>query len=517
MNILLIGSDKSNGVAATPGARTRRSWCASTRDEEHLHALAAPDLRVDDPRRRLRQDEHGLHLRGSRPRVVRTFSEIYRPAHQPLRGDRISAGSGTWSTSSAACTYRSTIATTTRRRARLQVDQLSGRVPAPRRPRTRSTSCATATTRPATSRACSAQQLFLKEMQRQSGRWSEDWDKVVELIKAVTAETTSDIDSLKRLQPLVELIFEVDTSKINTVHLEGATPHDRRRVVRGRHPGRDRRAPWTTSRIRCRHRCAQSGASITQEDVHGARSYNGSGIAGLSTTAVNQLVALGYTAEVGAGRPRVPRHHHDRVRAQDLSAPAKTRGRACSARRRVELCRPLPRRHRRHQRLRRRRRSTARWPCRSRRAGARSRCWRRTCSYDAASLEGARPADSAPTSRCPRPGRPASAYDEFRNVRRPEPGGQAHAGGGRRGEDARRAATGASRPCAGWTRRPSRTPVTSQDDQGPGATCCSTRVTTCTWSPGSSNGTLYWVLNTLDNELSNDVMLGLATSFKPVK
>ena len=31
------------------------------------------------------------------------------------------------------------------------------------------------------------------------------------------------------------------------------------------------------------------------------------------------------------------------------------------------------------------------------------------------------------------------------------------------------------------------------------------------------NGTLYWVLNTLDNQLSNDLMMGLATSFKPVK
>ncbi len=68
------------------------------------------------------------------------------------------------------------------------------------------------------------QQLFLKELQRQSGRWSGDWQKVVDLIKAVTEETTSDIDSLKRLEPLVELVFEVDTSRINTVHLEGDTP-----------------------------------------------------------------------------------------------------------------------------------------------------------------------------------------------------------------------------------------------------------------------------------------------------
>ena len=30
-------------------------------------------------------------------------------------------------------------------------------------------------------------------------------------------------------------------------------------------------------------------------------------------------------------------------------------------------------------------------------------------------------------------------------------------------------------------------------------------------------GTLYWVLNTLDNQLSNDLMMGLAKSCKPVK
>lgn len=68
------------------------------------------------------------------------------------------------------------------------------------------------------------QQLFLRELQRQSGRWNGDWSKVVQLVKAVAAETTSDIDSLKRLQPLVELGFEVDTSKVSTVHLEGDTP-----------------------------------------------------------------------------------------------------------------------------------------------------------------------------------------------------------------------------------------------------------------------------------------------------
>jgi hypothetical protein len=30
-------------------------------------------------------------------------------------------------------------------------------------------------------------------------------------------------------------------------------------------------------------------------------------------------------------------------------------------------------------------------------------------------------------------------------------------------------------------------------------------------------GTLYWVLNTLDNQLSNDLMMGIAKSCTPVK
>jgi LCP family protein required for cell wall assembly len=47
------------------------------------------------------------------------------------------------------------------------------------------------------------QQLFLKEVQRQSGRWSSDWTKVLQLIKAITVETKSSLSSLKKIQPLV--------------------------------------------------------------------------------------------------------------------------------------------------------------------------------------------------------------------------------------------------------------------------------------------------------------------------
>jgi LCP family protein required for cell wall assembly len=68
------------------------------------------------------------------------------------------------------------------------------------------------------------QQLFLKELQRQSSRWSGDWSRVLRLIKAIEEQSTSDIDSLRSLSKLVRLVFTVDTSKVNAVHLEGDTP-----------------------------------------------------------------------------------------------------------------------------------------------------------------------------------------------------------------------------------------------------------------------------------------------------
>ena len=76
--------------------------------------------------------------------------------------------------------------------------------------------------------------------------------------------------------------------------------------------------------------------------------------------------------------------------------------------------------------------------------------------------------------------------------------------------------TGVSRRCAGWIRRPSRAPAA---DRRVGDTEYllfyeGQRLHMVAWQ---RNKTLYWVLNTLDNELSNDLMLGLATSFKPVR
>ena len=47
---------------------------------------------------------------------------------------------------------------------------------------------------------------------------------MLKLIKAITGETKSSLSSLKKIQPLVDLAFEVDTSEVYQAHLEGLTP-----------------------------------------------------------------------------------------------------------------------------------------------------------------------------------------------------------------------------------------------------------------------------------------------------
>ena len=81
------------------------------RHQEHLHVLGAARPARADPRPRLRQDEHGLLLR--RPAARRQDVHASSPACRSTTSSRsISPASGTWSTSSAASTSRSTIATT---------------------------------------------------------------------------------------------------------------------------------------------------------------------------------------------------------------------------------------------------------------------------------------------------------------------------------------------------------------------------------------------------------------------
>ena len=62
------------------------------------------------------------------------------------------------------------------------------------------------------------QQTFIRELKRQSFRWG-NWKKVPKVIQIISRHTTSDLSSLKQLLPVARLILEVDTSKVYTTHM----------------------------------------------------------------------------------------------------------------------------------------------------------------------------------------------------------------------------------------------------------------------------------------------------------
>jgi len=353
------------------------------------------------------------------------------------------------------------------------------------------------------------QQLFLKEMQRQSGRWSKDWNKVLGLIKAVTGQTTSDIDSLKRLQPLVELIFQVDTSKINTVHLEGSTPMiNGVSYVEATQAEIDKAVADFTTPVPAPVRDTTTG--ITKK-MYTVTVYNGSGIAGLSTTAVNQLVALGYTAEVGPDDPGFPGTTTMVYAPTSLAAPAKAvaamfypsdvqlldRAPGVNDGITVEVTSSFG--------------GTLAVPQTEQQA---QQVLQKNVRYDAASWK-ALAAQTPMPLEMPTAWSPGLVYDEFRK----------YAIKNLEGKSTRAAVAVVRTPLGGYGSIQAMRWLDPPAIDHPNSTEVIKGQKYLYFYQGDHlhmvawkrNNTLYWVLNTLDNQLSNDLMLGLATSFKPVK
>ena len=67
------------------------------------------------------------------------------------------------------------------------------------------------------------QQMFLKELQRQSMRWHNVL-KLPRLIKAIVDLTSSDISDMKQFLSMVSLVLELNTAHIYNTHITGSTP-----------------------------------------------------------------------------------------------------------------------------------------------------------------------------------------------------------------------------------------------------------------------------------------------------
>jgi polyisoprenyl-teichoic acid--peptidoglycan teichoic acid transferase len=68
------------------------------------------------------------------------------------------------------------------------------------------------------------QQMFLREVQRQAMRWSGDWQRVLRMTRAIMKQSTTDLDSLSQILPVVNLALTLNTSHIYQTHVEGSTP-----------------------------------------------------------------------------------------------------------------------------------------------------------------------------------------------------------------------------------------------------------------------------------------------------
>jgi LCP family protein required for cell wall assembly len=354
------------------------------------------------------------------------------------------------------------------------------------------------------------QQLFLRELQRQSGRWSSDWERVVKLIKAITSETKSNLNSLAKLEPLVELSFEVDTSRIHQTHLEGASamingasiveaaPEQVAEVVdQFTHPTR---APVQTK-----------GATKVGKKAFTVHVYNGSGIDGLATTAATQLDAQGYRAEAVADAYEYP----DSVTAVYATKGIEAHAEAIAAMMGASDVRVV-----------------------ERVPGGKDG----VTVFVASSFDGTldipeeeveeqqtllknqkvdwatwqqTDADTPLRLQAPTAWPSGSTYDQFRNysIRTTE------------GKNGAASVVVARTPQYGyWSIQAMRwlDPPAIQNPSGKEKSGGRTyllfyqgaRLHMVAWK---ERGTLYWVLNTLTNQLSNDVMMGLAKSCKPVK
>jgi LCP family protein required for cell wall assembly len=353
------------------------------------------------------------------------------------------------------------------------------------------------------------QQLFLKETQRQSGRWSGDWTRVIKLIKGATRETKSDLSSLRKLQPLVELAFQVDTSKVHQAHLEGATPMiDGISYVTATEgeiaDAVDQFTNPTQAPIRTK------GAKIGKK-MFPVRVYNGSGIDGLATSAASQLSTEGYRAEAVADAYEYP----DRVTAvyapKSLEAHAKLIG---------EMLWP----------------SDVRFVERAPGANdgisvfvassfdgtlelpeedaAAQQTLEEGQKYDWATWQ-ATDAKTPLKLQAPTAWSAGMVYDEFRNYSIETTEGK---------RSAASVAVVRTPLSAYWSIQAMRwqdppaieNPDSTESVRGRKYLLFyqGNHLHMVAWR---QHGTLYWVLNTLDNELSNDFMMGIATSCRPVK
>ena len=415
--------------------------------------------------------------------VVKTFKRAHRPAHQPLRSRSTSPASGTSSTSSAAstCPIDHTYyvpASADYKSINLEPGyQLVRGKQALNFVRFRHDQHGDFT-------RMQRQQLFLKEMQRQSGRWSSDWTKVAQAAsRRSPARPSPTSSSLKK-------IAAAGRARLPGRHLQGVPgaprgrdADDRRRLLRDRH-----------ARARSPRRCAEF-TNPTQAPVKTKGAKIGKKMYAVQRLQRQRHRRAGDDRGDAAERRRATRPRRSptptstRTRSRRSTRPRAWRPRPGSSPRccgpsDVRIVDRAPGHQRRHQRVRRLVvRRHHRDPAR------RSSRQQQTLEKDQKLRLGGLAGDSTQRrrsgSRRRRRGPPGFTYDQFRNYSIKTTEGK------------RSAASVAvvqtpqygywSIQAMRWLDPPAiENPNAHADDRRAASTCSSTRATTCTWSPGRS-------------------------------
>jgi LCP family protein required for cell wall assembly len=135
------------------------------------------------------------------------------------------------------------------------------------------------------------QQVFLHEVERQAKRW-QNFSKLPDIVKTVSKNTISDIDDLTQALGLAKLFLSLDTSRVYKTHVEGeGTMIDGKAVQL---PSTQEVKEAVSDFLDPQQAPVATGKITIPKDTYTVRVLNGSGAQGLASKVATDLDAQGY-------------------------------------------------------------------------------------------------------------------------------------------------------------------------------------------------------------------------------
>ncbi len=138
------------------------------------------------------------------------------------------------------------------------------------------------------------QQIFLHEVERQAKRWG-NFTKLQSIIKAITKNTRSDIGDVTEVLGMAKMVLGLDTSQVYKTHVEGtATMIDSKSVLL---PSEQEIKNAVSDFTDPQQAPIATGKITIPKDTYTVRVLNGSGMAGLAGQVAAKLTDQGYVAQ----------------------------------------------------------------------------------------------------------------------------------------------------------------------------------------------------------------------------